>query len=130
MSEPDLKWNKCDLSTAQQLLNNTAFPGQVFPLPLNDLPAGVQKMPGLSKAFISGFLEPKVAALDMTGVAEFVAVRYDGTTGKGYNFGLGVASDGSVQFIGPFRHFSGHHFQSGEAIPLESLFNRSNLSTS
>ena len=78
MSEPDLKWNKCDLSTAQQLLNNTAFPGQVFPLPLNDLPAGVQKMPGLSKAFISGFLEPKVAALDITGVAEFVAVRYDG----------------------------------------------------
>jgi hypothetical protein len=128
MADEQFRWKKCDVDTANSLLSGTAFPGQVFPFDTNGLPPGIQKMPGLTEAYISGFVEKNETSPSLTGVGEFVAVRYDGTTGKGYNWGFAVSGDGSVHFTGPFKYFEGHHFNSGEAVPVEKMFNRSNLS--
>ena len=130
MTDDTLNWKKCDLNTAEDLLSGTAFPEQVFPLEIKSLPSGIQKMPGLTEAYISGFVEQKDVGSQLTGIGEFVAVRCEGTTGKGYNWGFAVSGDGSVHFAGPFKCFSGHHFNSGDAVPVEKLFNRSPLSTS
>jgi hypothetical protein len=128
MADQEYRWKKCDANTAKQLVSGTLFPGQVFPFDTGNLPPGIQKLPGLAEAYISGFMDKKETGPSLTGAGEFVAVRYEGTTGKGYNWGFAVSGDGSVHFTGPFKYFEGHHFKSGEAVPVEKLFNRSSLS--
>jgi len=128
MEDQEYRWKKCDENAAKSILSGTEFPGQVFPMAIKGLPIGIQKMPGLTEAYISGFVTPPKAGPELYGKGELVAVRYEGTTGKGYNWGIVVSGDGTVYCAGPFKYFEGHHFKSGEAVPVEKLFNRSTLS--
>ena len=100
----EYKWNECDLNTAENLIKATTTPGQVFPLEISSLPSGIQRMPGLKEAYISGFVDAKAVGPDFSGYAEFTAIRYEGTTGKGYNFGLAVSGDGTVYFSGRSKY--------------------------
>jgi hypothetical protein len=128
MPDDEFKWNKCDVNTAKCLLAGTDFPGQVFSLDVTGLPPGIQKLPGIKEAYISGLMNPIEVLPSLTGLGEFVAVRYEGTTGKAYNWGFAQSGDGSVLFIGPFKYFEGHHFESGKAVPVEKIFTHSILS--
>ena len=106
-----------------QLTAATAYPGHVYPYPLDALGENMRTdMPGLSAAFVSGYCETSAVRDDFTALGEFAVARTDGDTAKGYNYAFGISTDGDVYYAGPFKDFPEHHWSTSEPIPVEELF--------
>lgn len=123
MSDNPIKWHECDSTMVHQLTAATYKPGNLYPYPTGALPAGIRAgMPGLKDAFVSGYINPKLFSPGLSGLGEFVAVRDDGDTGKGYNYGFAISEDGKVYYAGPHKYFEGHHWEKSEPVPVDDLF--------
>jgi hypothetical protein len=93
MASNRIKWNKCDETMMHQLTAATAYPGHVYPYPLDALRENMQTdMPSLSAAFVSGYVETSAVRPDLTALGEFAVGRTDGDTAKGYNYAFGSSS--------------------------------------
>ena len=120
------KWHPITEEQALKLTACTTSPGQIYPFPISELPSSLQRMPGLTSSFVSGYTSAFVTPDGTTGVGEFVVTREDAGTGKGYNYVLGVSGTG-VFFSGPYKHFDKHYFSAGGPIPVGSLFGHASL---
>jgi hypothetical protein len=116
-----MKWHSMDEIKASALTAGTQSPSMAFPVPVSDLPAGIQGMPGLVSAYVSHYLTTQLAAGAVSAAGEFVVARTDAGTTKAYNYVFGVSSDSKTYFAGPFKDIPGH-FQTSKPVPIASLF--------
>lgn len=116
-----MKLHTIDEAAARTLTTATNSPGLIFPVVTNALPDQLKQMSGVASYYISGYVNPQVLQNGLTVGGEMLVARVDGPTTKNYNFVFATNSDGTVQFAGPFKGF-GHHVNSGQSIPVNSLF--------
>jgi hypothetical protein len=119
-------WTPVTNSGAQQLTCSTVTPGVVHSIALTALPYQLQKLPGLSEAYISGYCSTYKDKNEVEVRGEIVAARYDGI-GKAYVWFLGVDSASSVCVAGPLKPPEGHYYPTGDGVPIEKLFGKSPL---
>ena len=114
------KWRQLPSGVAHNF-NSSMNAGTAAAFPISYLPSGHQRMDGLQLAYCSGYHAPTRVADGITGVGELVLVREDGPTWKAYNYPVGCS--GTQTFVGAeFKYFSGHHFPSGAAVPMQDAF--------
>jgi hypothetical protein len=87
----------------------------------NALPEQLKQMSGVASYYVSGYVTPQVLANGFTVGGEMLVARVDGDKTKNYNFVFATNSGSNVQFAGPFTGF-GHHVNSGQSVPVDSLF--------
>lgn len=118
-------WTEITESLAHEITGSTVNPGKVFSYPISDLPSSLQKLPGLSMAYVSGHLTHSLSPEDIVVQGEVVLSRIDFNAGigKGYVFPFGI-SGSKVYFSGPYKPYDGHYFQTGSAVPVEKLFGK------
>lgn len=107
---------------ASELTRLTQTPGIVFSIPIEMLPSQLQKMPGATSYFSSGYLENKIIGENLTIGGEIVVARTEEGTAKAYNYMIATSGDGNVYFNGPYKDFENHHYDKSSSIPIESLF--------
>src|SRR5262245_59271963 len=108
-------WTPVTNTEANQITCSTYTPGVAYTYPTSALPAPLQKLPGLSEAYISGYCSTYKDANDVEVRGEVVVARNDGT-GKAYAYVFGV-SGSSVCFAGPFKPYDGHHYDMNAGVP-------------
>ena len=115
------EWHLISNSEAHAVTGSTMSAGSVYPYPVTSLPSQLQKLPGLSAAYISGYATSSISPEGVAVLGELAAVREDQGTGKGYVYVFGT-SGSNVYFNGPYKFFNGHHFQNVGSVPIEKLF--------
>ena len=115
------EWHLISNSEAHAATGSTASPGSVFPYAIASLPSQLQKLPGLTAAYISGYATSSISPEGVEVLGELAAVREDQGIGKGYVFVFGT-SGSNVYFNGPYKFFDGHHFQNVGSVPIDKLF--------
>lgn len=123
-----MKWHAVDSAAAHALTTVTNSPGVVYPLATTSLPEPLQRMPGVSSYYVTGYTSGQSLPHGLTVGGELLVARTDGPLTKNYQFAFAVSSWGEVYFTGPFKGF-GHHVSSGQEISVNSLFNQTPFST-
>ena len=95
-----------------------------MPYATGSLPTPLQKLPGLSEAYVSGYCSTYKDVKDVAVQGELVVARQDDGQGKAYVYFFGVSGSG-VFFAGPFKPSNGHYFDTGSGVPVEELFGAS-----
>lgn len=113
----DRDWHPITNTAANQLTGCTLTPGKVYEFPIADIPAQLQRIPGLRSCYVSGYAGTIFEA-SINRIGEIAVVREDRGVKKAYQYLLGVAN-GVVYFTGPFKDFPDHYF---DAVPVENLF--------
>ena len=114
-------------TTVHQLTASTFYPGKVFPYPIETLPDNIATtMAGLAEAYIAGYKKPEILQAGITATGEVAAIRYDGNTGKGYVWVIGITDQGDVVYSPLIKPIEGHHWNVSAAIPVDDLFDRRN----
>jgi hypothetical protein len=114
-------WNPIGEAAAREIMQHTTAPNVIFSIGTNNLPGGLQKMPGLINCYVSSHLATQSAQGGLTVGAEMNIARAAGGTTKNYNYLLATNSAGDAFMAGPYRGY-GHHATSGQTVPIESLF--------
>ncbi len=126
----DYNWKKCDQETAQALISGVNNPGQVFEFDAQYLPAGIATgMENVQKMFVSGRCDPQPIAADVEIAGEMAAIRYEDKDGIAYRWLLalsGTKEEPAVFYGGFYKKCDDHHFVSGIAVPIESIFKKPN----
>jgi hypothetical protein len=122
------KWHPVDQAAASALTMATNSPGLVYPVGTNGLPQQLQAMPGVCSYFVSGYTTGLPLPSGITVGGEMLVARADGALTKNYQFAFGTSSNGQVCYCGPFKGH-GHHVSSGQAMPVNSMFNQTPFST-
>ena len=115
-------WTLVNSEAAVALTTITNSPGVVYGLPAGNLPQNLQKMPGVTSYYVTGYAPPQSLKDGVMIAGEMLVARVDGNITKNYQFVFAVSSDGAPHFAGPYKAFSGHHVMSGHSIPVNSLF--------
>jgi hypothetical protein len=116
------KWHSMDEAAAKALTADTQAPHLLFPVPLSDLPSGIQKMRGLASAYVSHYVTTQPASGGVSAIGELGVFRTDSLSTSSYNFVFGVSSDGKVHFTGPRKDIPARYLRSSQAVPVASLF--------
>lgn len=123
-------WKGCDERTAQALISGANNPGKVFEFDAQYLPGGIASgMRNVQKMFVSGMCEPKAIAPDAEIAGEMAAIRYQGGDGIAYRwlFALSGKKEEPTVLYGCFyKRCDDHHFESGVAVPIQSIFKKPN----
>jgi hypothetical protein len=123
-----LGWNLCGDTMMHQLTATTYDTGKIFECPPSALPTTLQKVPGLSTIYLSGYVKPLEVMPALSATGEIVTVRLDQQTIKTYNYVFAVTDDQKVYWIGPFKDFDLHHIPLGSEVPVEALFGNNPIS--
>jgi hypothetical protein len=115
------EWHRIDNAEAHAVTGSTVSAGSVFPYPITALPVQLQKLPGLSAAYITGYATSSISPEGVSVLGELAAVREDQGIGKGYVWVFGT-SGSNVYFNGPYKYFDGHYFESVGTVPIDKLF--------
>jgi hypothetical protein len=107
---------------AVQLTACTHYPGKVFPCPLDALDPGLNSIPGVKEAWISGYAQPTLLTPSVSGLGGFVIEREDKGLGKGYVWEFVMDGAGKVWYRGLEKPYPGHHFDPTSGINLGQLF--------
>jgi hypothetical protein len=124
-----MKWHTIDPRAAEALTSATNSPGLVFPMGTNQLPQQLQRIPGVSSYYVSGYTTGVPQPQSVTVGGEMLVARSDQSLTKNYQFVFGTSSNGQVCYAGPFKDFAGHHVSSGQSVVVSSLFGNTPFST-
>jgi hypothetical protein len=72
--------------------------------------------------FVSSYIQGVPVSPGVTAGGEYAVVRFEGDTGKAYNYLFATSSDGQVYYAGPYKGLPSHHFPASSRVPIESLF--------
>jgi hypothetical protein len=122
-----LKWHEVDSAAAHRITTVTNSPGVVWPLTTADLPEPLQRMPGVTSYYVTAYSSSPNLLQGLPIVGEALVARADGDLTKNYQYAFAVGSERRVFFTGPFKGF-GHHVNSGQSVPVNSLFNQTPFS--
>ena len=98
------------------------MPESVFPLPLETIPSGPDKMEKVTEAFSSALVLPETITNGLTALGEFVVSRIDYPMDKAYVFIFAITDDSKVYFTDKQKPYDGHHFDPDDAVPVDVLF--------
>ena len=116
-------WHSANSTTVHQITATTSTPGKVFPYPIDALPDGIQEMPGIKDAYISGYCDPVLLKDSLSAIGEIVVEREVEDTGKGYVFAI-ARTENEVFYTGPYKPRNGHYFKAENGIDLNALFGK------
>jgi hypothetical protein len=77
---------------------------------------------GVASYYVLAYGSPPALNDACTVRGELLVTRSDRGIAKNYQYNFATASDGTMHFAGPYKSFYGHHVQSGQGIPVNSLF--------
>ena len=117
-------WFPVTNKEAYEITCSTYKPGEVYSYETSKLPSPLQKLPGISKAYVSGYCTTykEQNGVDVSG--EIVAARLGEGTGKAYVYFYGV-SGVSISCAGPYKPYHGHYYDPSDEVPIEKLFEQS-----
>ena len=116
------KWTPIDSATAKNLIDQSAAPGQVFPLEASAVPEQLRNLPGAVSYFASSYSAPIALTPSISAGGEYAVVRHDGDTAKAYNYIFATSTDQKLYFSGPHKDFPAHHFTTSTSVSAETLF--------
>jgi hypothetical protein len=122
------RWHAMNEGAAQALTTVTNSPGVVYPMGITELPDKLKPISGVASYYVSGYVSPQALTDGLTVGGEMLVARVESGTTKNYQFVFATSSDGNVYFAGPYKGF-GHHVESGQSIPVNSLFGNTPFST-
>lgn len=121
-------WHAMNEQAARAITTITNSPGVVYPMPAADLPNRLKPMPGVASYYVTGYAAPQALSNGLTVGGEMLVTRVESGTTKNYQFVFAVSSDGNAYFAGPYKRFAHHHVESGQNVPVNSLFGRTPFS--
>jgi hypothetical protein len=117
------KWTIADETCTHQLTATMHHSGEVFPFPVSALPEGIQKMPGLTESYVSGYVDGKILQPGLTATGELVVNREDRGTGKAYLYSI-AKTETDIAFTGPFKPYGERYFNPSEGVDLNAIFGK------
>ena len=124
-------WTRANGDAVAQLTAITGDSGQLWPYPVSALPVSIaQGMPGLEKAFISGYLKPQNVPDGLNAIGELLVTRAHDVaeSGKAYIYLVGIDQNDTPYFRGPYKPYPEHYYNVDSGVPLDRLFGRINIS--
>jgi len=115
------KWHTVNEVAARALTTITNSPGVVYPMATTELPDKLKPVSGVASYYVTGYASPQALKDGLTVGGELLVARVESGTTKNYQFVFATSSDGTAYFAGPYKGF-GHHVESGQSIPVNSLF--------
>jgi len=123
------KWQQINPIAAQALTAITSSPGVVYPIDSGSLPDQLKQMAGVGSYYASACTTGVPMPGGFTAGGELLVARTEGYTTKNYQYIFGTGSGGGLYYCGEFKNFPGHHVTSGQAVPIESLFGHTPISS-
>ena len=87
-----------------------------------ELPDKLKPIPGVASYYVIGYGSRQALNDGLTVGGELLVTRVDSGITKNYQFGFATSSGGIAYFAGPYKGFCGHYVDSGQSIPVNSLF--------
>ncbi len=117
-----MDWHGMNQDAARAITTITNSPGVVYPMAAADLPNRLKPMAGVASYYVTGYAAPQALSNGLTVGGEMLVARVDSVKMKNYQFVFAVSSDGNAYFAGPYKGFAHHHVESGQIVPVNSLF--------
>lgn len=111
-----------DEQAACAITTITNSPGVVYPMPAADLPKRLKPITGVASYYVTGHTDPQALGNGLTVGGEMLVTCVASGTAKNYQFVFAFSSDGNAYFAGPYKRFAHHHVESGQNVPVNSLF--------
>jgi len=116
------RWTPINKEAVEKITAGSTSPGFVFPLPVADLPASIQPMPGVVSYYVSSYTAAISIGSGLSAGGELAVVRTDGNLNKAYNYIFASSSDGNVYFNGPYKDFAEHHSPKRKPVIYFTIF--------
>ena len=89
---------------------------------ITELPDKLKPIRGVTSYYVIGYASRHALNDGLSVGGELLVTRVESGITKNYQFRFVTSSGGTAYFAGPYKEFCGHYVDSGQSIPVNSLF--------